>query len=134
MKLIKAKMTNFRSVEDSTEFDIDDLTCLVGKNEAGKTAILQALHSINPLNKVGAVLDVDQDYPRRFVTRYNDRHPDGMAPVVQTWWKFDDATKEELAAEYGEAAISSEVVEVTRRYKSSGNFWIDPILEQPAVQ
>lgn len=115
MKLIKVKVTNFRSVEDSTEFDIDDLTCLVGKNEAGKIAILQVLHSISPLNKVGTLLDVDQDYPRRFVTRYNDRHPDGKAPVAQTWWEFDDATEEELAAEYGEAAISSRVVEVTRR-------------------
>ena len=36
MKLIKASVKNFRSVEDSNEFDVGDLTCLVGKNEAGK--------------------------------------------------------------------------------------------------
>ena len=36
MKLVKVKIENFRSVEDSTEFEVDDVTCLVGKNEAGK--------------------------------------------------------------------------------------------------
>lgn len=49
MKLINAQITNFRSIEDSNEFEIDDLTCFVGKNEAGKTAILQALYGIKPI-------------------------------------------------------------------------------------
>ena len=46
MKLIKARVKNFKSIQDSTEFDIDDrITCLVGKNQAGKTALLEALNS-----------------------------------------------------------------------------------------
>ncbi|MGX9730139.1 AAA family ATPase [Janthinobacterium aestuarii] len=43
MKLIGARVQNYRSVEDSGEFEIGDLTCLVGKNEAGKTAVISAL-------------------------------------------------------------------------------------------
>jgi len=42
MKLISARITNFRSIEDSEEFTLADLTCLVGKNESGKTTILKA--------------------------------------------------------------------------------------------
>lgn len=34
MRLLKARITNYRSVEDSEEFSVDTL-CLVGKNEAG---------------------------------------------------------------------------------------------------
>ena len=48
MKLIKAHVTNYRSVDDSTEFSLDQVTCLVGKNEAGKSAILTALAALNP--------------------------------------------------------------------------------------
>jgi len=48
MKLIKAQVTNFRSVEDSGEFDIDQVTSLVGKNEAGKSALLLAITALNP--------------------------------------------------------------------------------------
>ena len=38
MKLVKARVQNYRSVEDSGEFEVGEMTCLVGKNEAGKTA------------------------------------------------------------------------------------------------
>lgn len=43
MQLKKIRVTNFRSVDDSEEFEVDPVTCLVGKNEAGKSAILLAL-------------------------------------------------------------------------------------------
>jgi len=38
----------YKSVEDSNEFSVDQVTCLVGKNEAGKTAVLDALYKLNP--------------------------------------------------------------------------------------
>src|SRR4051812_23478792 len=40
MKLVEAHVTNFRSAEDSEAFKVEQVTCLVGKNEAGKSAIL----------------------------------------------------------------------------------------------
>ena len=38
----------FRNILDSGQVELDDVTCLVGKNEAGKSAIMQALHALNP--------------------------------------------------------------------------------------
>lgn len=38
MKLKKAHVADFRCILDSNEVEIGDTTCLVGKNEAGKTA------------------------------------------------------------------------------------------------
>ena len=50
MKLRAAHIKHFNSVRDSNEFKIDEkVTCLVGKNESGKTASLQALAKLNPL-------------------------------------------------------------------------------------
>ena len=72
MNLIKVQVTNFRSIWDTTEFDIDDVTCLVGKNESGKTAILHALHRLNP--KEGAESGIEflaeTDFPRRGLADY----------------------------------------------------------------
>jgi predicted ATP-dependent endonuclease of OLD family len=48
MKLTSAQIKNFRSIDDSSEFTVGELTCFVGKNESGKTALLQALEKINP--------------------------------------------------------------------------------------
>ena len=49
MKLTKVHVHEFKSIMDSNQFDVTDITCLVGKNEAGKTAILQALYKLNPI-------------------------------------------------------------------------------------
>ena len=49
MRLKQIQVTTFRNVLDSGEVEIqDDITCLVGKNESGKTAVLQALALLNP--------------------------------------------------------------------------------------
>jgi hypothetical protein len=39
-KLLKFRVTNFRSVEDSGWVEVDDVTALIGTNESGKTNIL----------------------------------------------------------------------------------------------
>lgn len=61
MKLIKVRVQNYRSVEDSGEFEIGDLTCLVGKNEAGKTALLSAMRGLKPSQTFE--FDEPIDYP-----------------------------------------------------------------------
>ncbi|MGH7005286.1 MAG: AAA family ATPase, partial [Alphaproteobacteria bacterium] len=48
MKFARAEISNFQSVRDSGSFTLGDVTCLVGKNESGKTALLQALYRLNP--------------------------------------------------------------------------------------
>ena len=60
MKLISARATNFRSVEDSREFTLDRATGFVGKNEAGKTAIFSALAGLNPYEDV-VTFDKERD-------------------------------------------------------------------------
>ena len=43
MKLVRVKLKNFRCYKDETTIDIGDLTTLIGKNECGKSSILDAL-------------------------------------------------------------------------------------------
>ena len=72
MKLVKVHIKEFQSIQDSTEFDIGDVTCLVGKNEAGKTALLKALYHLNPVHESDGDFDVTDDYPRGAVEDYKD--------------------------------------------------------------
>ena len=47
MRLTKARVQGYRSIIDTGYFDVEDgKTILVGPNEAGKTAILQALQKL----------------------------------------------------------------------------------------
>ena len=43
MKLAKFKLKNFRSYKEETEIDFNNLTVFVGKNDIGKSTILEAL-------------------------------------------------------------------------------------------
>lgn len=112
MKLAKARVQNYRSVEDSGTFEIGNLTCLVGKNEAGKTAILSALRALRPSKSQSFDIDETIDYPRRFSTRFDERHPDGEAEVIRTWWKLDPADILAVERRFGPGALKSDGFEV----------------------
>ena len=97
MKLRNVRVTNYRSIIDSELFEIDDTkTILVGPNEAGKTALLQAIQQLNPPAGVKP-LHALRDYPR---ARYNkisqgDIHLHDI-PVVQATFDLEDDDKAEL--------------------------------------
>ena len=116
MKLKNIQVTNFRSVDDSEEFDVDPVTCLVGKNEAGKSAILLALAALNPNEATPVTLDRERDYPRRNLIRYQQIHGNQDAVVIRTTWELDDAEMEEIAEDVGEGVLQCPQVDVSRRY------------------
>ena len=116
MRLHKIQVTNFRSVDDSKEFDVDPVTCLVGKNEAGKSAILLALAALNPNKATPVPLDKERDYPRRNLIRYEQIHEDEHAVVIRTTWELGKAEVRKIAEELGEGTLLSPLVEVNRGY------------------
>lgn len=123
MRLIKAQVQNYRSVEDSGVFDIGDLTSLVGKNEAGKTAILSALRALRPSESQAFEIDETIDYPRRFSTRFDERHPDGEAEVIRTWWKLDAADLAAVENRFGPKALRSDIFEVHYGFRYEFRQW-----------
>lgn len=134
MKLKKVRIQNFRSIEDSGIFTVDDLTCLVGKNEAGKTALLQALHALRPYNSALTKLDVTQEYPRRFVTKYAERHSGEEAEVVWTEWELSGAAKVALERAFGSGVLNGDSVSISKTYNQAGTSWTVPLDERRVVE
>lgn len=132
MKLVKAQVLNFRSVEDSGVFEIGELTCLVGKNEAGKTAILRALQGIKPTD--GFAYDRTRDYPRRYLNKFDERHPNGQSPVARTWWVLDDDDLAALEAVLGDSPLSSMELVITSYIGSDQTRWAVPIDEKKCLR
>ncbi len=131
MKLAKVQVTNFRSVEDSEIFDIGDLTCLVGKNEAGKTAILKAIHGVGPLDQFA--YDRTRDYPRRYLSKFDERHANGQSPVATTWWSLDEADIAEVEELLGEGVFLKTEIEITSYIGRKGNTWAIPLDEKKCI-
>ena len=104
MKLERVRITNFQSIRDSTEFEVGDVTCLVGKNEAGKTALLKALYRLNPIRPSDGEFDATIDYPRRDFVDYEQGLANGTqtsAQVVQATYALDADRIREIEGMYG---------------------------------
>lgn len=109
MKLLEFRVREFRSIWDSGPVKIDDeTTCLVGKNEAGKTTLLNALYRTNPIIKADAVFDETYDYPKREVEEYRyaieneDRDP---AVVVDCLYELEEADVKVITSVFGPNAL-----------------------------
>ena len=116
MKLLTVHVTNFRSAEDCEKFEVKPVTCLVGKNESGKSAILLALAALNPHEATPASLDKERDYPRRSLTQYDQKHTDGDAVAITTTWRLEKTEIEAITSAVGAGVMTSDIVTMSRRY------------------
>src|SRR5436190_16996874 len=114
MILKSAVVRKFRSIEDSGPVRFEpDVTCLVGLNESGKTAFLEALHRSNPLGRATGFQEL-RDYPRRLRNRERAQIPDTV-PVTVTFELQDDDI-EAVWRQFGPGVLTSREVRVERTY------------------
>lgn len=121
MKLVKARVTQFRSITDSGWVDFDDVTCLVGKNESGKTAFLQALARLRPVAGQNGKYDPVLDYPSKDYGLYRRRH-DGGDPdtVVTAQFELDDSEYAVIEQRYGTGVLpDGKLLTLSKDYANS---------------
>jgi len=91
----------FRSIDKEQNVAIDDdVTVLVGMNEAGKTVFLQALHKTSDVLGIAKFEPVD-DYPRKNLNTYQKRHGTSPDKVVAIRYALYEAERQALAAALG---------------------------------
>lgn len=116
----------------------DDVTVLVGKNESGKTAFLEALHKAMPLG--GAKCDYVADYPRRDLVRYRPQHEaKNHQKVVQLTFRIEKELADKINKEvFGGAQIVAAGGTFTRdttiANTSSIGFHLDELAALGALQ
>ncbi|MEN6443623.1 MAG: AAA family ATPase [Methanoregula sp.] len=132
MKLITAHVQNFKSIDDSDPVKIDTVTCLVGKNESGKTAFLQALQKLSPVEGANGNFDI-MDYPRKGYTRYKQIHDKTPAVVVIAEFELLKEEIDKIESVLGKNALKSNIVKVTKNFKNS-RVWSLQTDEKTAVQ
>ncbi len=132
MQLIRARITDYRSVEDSGMFDVEkDVTCLVGKNESGKTTLLQALFRVNPVEP--AAFDEVVDFPAR-KTRERKQLPAGKKiPVVRATFLLDDSEMKAIEDEFGPKAMTSREFDIVIGYRDGSKTFTLPYDEAAIV-
>ncbi|WP_454259689.1 ATP-dependent nuclease [Pseudoxanthomonas mexicana] len=127
MKLVSFYVRKFRNIIDSGPINVEtDVSCLVGMNEAGKTAVLTALNRLNPTD--GDSFSVQQDYPRWLLTR--DRRAgivDTTIPIEATFKITDDDAKIVDGHLGGGVIAVGDTIRAEKSYASSGQpkWWLN---------
>lgn len=125
MKLTNVHVTEFQSVRDSNEFVVDDITCLVGKNEAGKTSLLKALYRLNPLVESEGEFDVTDDYPRTDVEDYQEgveKKRRAPAKVIRGTYALEADDLQPIIKVFGDDVITTKSLVLTKDYDNERTF------------
>lgn len=101
MKLKTVRVTNYRSIKDTGIIDVEiQKTILVGPNEAGKSAILQAIQHLKPPEGVPK-LDALRDYPRSLYNEITRGKVDpAYTKVVTATFALEDADRDSLPDDF----------------------------------
>lgn len=135
MKLRSVRVRMFRNILDSTDVDIENkVTCLVGKNESGKTAFLQALWRLNPARRKPE-FSVPEQYPAWLEKRHrlDGKDLEQTTPIeVHLEWQPDDVASVEEALGPGVAA-SGATMKLYKTYSNKFD-WESGCSEEHAVK
>ena len=109
------RIRRFRNIIDSGTVEVQpDVTCLVGKNESGKTAILQALYRLNPA--YGEGFEEREHYPRWLLVRDRREGIVGETMPVEVTFKLEDVDREAVENVLGPGVVASELFTYSRKY------------------
>ena len=113
---------DFQSVRDSGRITVSDITCLVGKNEAGKSALLKALYRLNPVIPADGSFDVTNDYPRMEVEDYRHDVETGkraVAQPIEACYELDADEISAIADVFGPDCVSTPMISFVKNYENA---------------
>lgn len=87
MRLLKFKVYNFKTIDESEWITTDNITCLVGENESGKTNVLTALLKLKPADE-NYKINIISDYPRHRYTEEREIAP--TKKFIEAIFEFDE--------------------------------------------
>lgn len=117
MKLINVQIKLFRNILDTENVPIqEDVTCLVGKNESGKTSFLHALNLLNPV-RPNVSLDVQRQYPAWLEKKHRHQGVELEKEIpVEVEFQIEPDDQKILDEQFGPGAFTSETITRHREY------------------
>ena len=118
MKIKTIKIKNFRSYKDEVEIEFGDLTAFVGKNDIGKSTVLEALDIFFNDSKGVIKLDKDDVNKQAFAAGDTETVISVCFEELPTTIVIDTTNQTTLQAEY--LLNSNNQLEIIKKYSNGG--------------
>ena len=123
MQMKSFRVRKFRNVVDSGTIEIDPhVTCLVGKNEAGKSGLIEALYLLNP--GYDDCFRSSEQYPRWLVAKARRSGSIDEHCPIQAVFTLTDADLDVIKMELGDVMQSPDIT-ICRSYGNQSCWHID---------
>ncbi len=124
MNLVSFRTVRFRNILDSGTIEVDRrVTCLVGKNESGKTNILHALHALNP-----ALSDRrfnEQQYPRWLQKEHQRSGEFESAVPISATFELTDEEIQAINVRFGDGVLLAKQWSLSVNYDNTRTFAVE---------
>ena len=126
IKLKNVVINKYKSFLEKQEIEIEDgVTRIVGKNESGKTALLEAMAKFNyfdPKDKT-FTFNSTNDYPRGELKRYQQEYPNEDFDVITCTFELSDDLLNQISEDVGKDVFTSKSIIVAKTYNNSKKFY-----------
>ena len=122
IKLKNVEIDKYKSFLDKQKIEIESgVTRVVGKNESGKTALLEAIAKFNYFDSTDEVFKFNStnDYPRGYLKRYQQDNPKDDFKVITCTFELSDKLLTLIADDLGEGVFTSKEIRVSKCYNNS---------------
>ncbi len=118
MRLRAFRVRNYCNILDSGRIEVEDhVTCLVGKNEAGKTNLRRALANVEYPGQRGKFQD--EDYPRWLLKEHRRSGEKEKTHPITIWMEVEAKEREEWARLAGREWTEEEEIRVYLWYSNA---------------
>jgi len=128
VRLKSFRVRLFRNIIDSGLIEVTDNTCLVGKNEAGKSALIGALHCLNPAKPIA--LELLDEYPRWLKKKHEISGEIQNAVPISATFEIEPEELQTLEESYGEGVLKNPQIIASRKY--SGDMLVEIPIDHAA--
>jgi ABC-type cobalamin/Fe3+-siderophores transport system ATPase subunit len=131
MKLVSVEVDHFKNILKSEVVAIQpDVTCIVGKNESGKTAFLQALHRFHPAQP-NVNFNAQRQYPAWLEKQHRRQKDINQHCPVACTFQIEKSDLEAIDGVLGSAALKSTTIPIYRTYNNEFRWQVET--NEPAV-
>lgn len=126
IKLKNVVINKYKSFLEKQEIEIEDgVTRIVGKNESGKTALLEAMAKFNYFDSKDKTFTFNStnDYPRGELKRYQQEYPNEDFDVITCTFELSDDLLNQISEDVGKEVFTSKSIKVAKTYNNIKRFY-----------